>query len=102
MDQPGGAGTRFESRPSVITSAPVRVSTLPRSKSDSKASNLRSEDAQFPGLDGSRKFNFDKWMAEKDELARSSLEFHNRFGLAQDFEVTPPYPNQFGGWNPIL
>ena len=75
---------------------------MPRARSDGSGSILRAEDVRFPGLANDRKFDFDTWMAEKEELARSSLEFHNRFGLAQDFELTPPYPHQFGSWNPIL
>ena len=49
-----------------------------------------------------QKFNFNEWMAEKERMARSSLEFHNRFGLAQDFELNPPLLDHFGGWNPML
>jgi hypothetical protein len=64
-------------------------------KSPVKATSL-------PGLKAGQKFNFNEWMAEKERMARSSLEFHNRFGLAQDFELNPPLLDHFGGWNPML
>jgi hypothetical protein len=51
------------------------------------------------GKDG---FNFNKWMAEKDKLARSSLEkFDKRFGLPEDFQLTPPLFDDTEKWTPI-
>ena len=41
-------------------------------------------------------------MAEKDKLARSTLEkFDKRFGLPEDFQLTPPLFDDTEKWTPI-
>ena len=57
---------------------------------------------RLPKTSRNDEFNFNEWMAEKDKLARSTLEkFDKRFGLPEDFKLTPPLFDDAEKWTPI-
>ena len=57
---------------------------------------------RLPKTSRNDEFNFNEWMADKDKLARSTLEkFDKRFGLPEDFKLTPPLFDDAEKWTPI-
>jgi hypothetical protein len=92
--------------PAPASLKPVKVSSLPSLKRlQPPTSNPKTFNTAKPFAVLSRTnddFEFNKWMSEKEDLARTSLQFHSRFGLPEDFQLNPPLLDQLGGWNPLL